>query len=192
MDVWNIHAYVLNEASCDMYPDNCWGAGIPAGLADTVGLYVDIHHASQNANFSNAQYHLVALRAWMAQHGQQNKPLIITEMGVNFPPQWCLQNGECPFTPQQVRDRYMYPALVISSYPRRMPRPAIRWMNTGWFSAGTGTVSTMKHPGDQGEQEFNGNLFWSGFETAPRGLSTLGSYYQQYVRDLPNGSAKPY
>ena len=32
VDIWNIHAFILRERSCEYYPEDCWGAEIPPGI----------------------------------------------------------------------------------------------------------------------------------------------------------------
>ncbi|NLE46466.1 MAG: hypothetical protein GX620_17255, partial [Chloroflexi bacterium] len=49
VDVWNIHAFILNEVSCEYDPSNCWGAEIPPGIDWGVGEIFDIQ---DNDNFA--------------------------------------------------------------------------------------------------------------------------------------------
>ncbi len=84
VDIWNIHGFVLQEKSCSAYPpDQCSGAGIPAGLTETVGVtYADLYAAAMN--FMTVEANIGALRSWMKDHGQQNKPLYVSEYGVLY------------------------------------------------------------------------------------------------------------
>jgi hypothetical protein len=76
VDVWNTHAFVLNERKND------WGAEIPAGLADTIGLLVS---PSDNDRLDLFQQQIIRIRTWMRAKGERNKPLYITEFGINMP-----------------------------------------------------------------------------------------------------------
>ncbi len=202
VDVWNVHVYVYNEKSCVAYPDDCWGADIPAGLTATVGRIFKIR---DHKNFSLAYQMLLNWRSWMKNHGQQQKPLITSEYGVVLP-EWVQdpeQPGVVQFSPAQIRDSFMYPSfnyfmnqtssdLGFTADGNRLMQ---RW---AWWS--------MDY--DDGEcdmgvfyPENNGNLFNSGLgpslqptncSFAPRGLAALGTYWRQYVQPIPAGSAKPF
>lgn len=182
VDVWNVHAFVLNEDS------TTWGAGIPAGLSDTSGMLIS---PVQNKDFTIAEGHIIALRTWMQQHGQRNKPLIITEYGVNIPASWGCPEVGCPFSPAQVRDSFMYPSFNFFlnttdpniGFPADGNRLVQRW---NWYSLDDDTLDGT------GQQAYNGNLFWSGFSGNPQGLAPLGTYWQQYVQSLPPGATQPY
>lgn len=188
VDVWNIHAFVLNEVSCAYDPNNCWGAGIPAGMTENSGLLIT---PEQNKDFTIAQGHIVALRTWMQQHGQRDKPLIITEYGVNIPEWWGCP-GTCPFTADQVRDSYMYPSFNYFlnttndtfGFPADGNRLVQRW---NWYSFDDDALQPDSRQG------FNGNLFSSGLNAGhPMGIVPLGTYWKQYVQPLPPGATKPY
>ena len=134
VDVWNIHLYVLQEVK------GSWGADIPPGFSETSGAQYTLEDSK---DFSKAWAQIVALRTWMKDHGQQNKPLIISEYGVLFPawvdcPAYPDTIG-CPFTPEQVRDSFMYPSFdaflnqtdANIGYPTDGNRLVQRW---NWFS----------------------------------------------------------
>jgi hypothetical protein len=188
VDVWNIHAFVLNEQS------GSWGAGIPAGMSETSGMVIT---PEQNKDFTIAQGHIVALRTWMQQHGQRDKPLIITEYGVNIPESWYywqdLWTKIYPFTAEKVRDSFMYPSFnyflnttdANIGFPADGNRLVQRW---NWYSFDDDTIDA-----GTGQQAFNGNLFWSGLNVGhPSGIAPLGTYWRQYVQSLPPGAGKPY
>jgi hypothetical protein len=93
VDVWNTHAFVLNEKKND------WGAEIPAGLTDTSGLSIK---PSDNDRLDLFQQEIIRLRTWMRDKGERNKPLYITEFGINMP--------EYYVSPAEVR-AFMYGAF---------------------------------------------------------------------------------
>ena len=197
VDVWNIHLYVLREEK------NGWGADIPPGFNETSG---ELYTILDNKDFTKAWPQIVSLRTWMKDHGQQNKPLIITEYGVNMPawvecPAYPDPTG-CPFTPEQVRDSMMYPSFdaflnqtdANIGYPADGNRLVQRW---NWWS-----VDYDDGNCDNGVffEFYNGTLFNSGLgPSSPptcsfpaQGISSLGTYWKQYVQNLPVGSTKPY
>lgn len=186
VDVWNVHGFVLQEVRGQ------FGADIPAGLTETVGMQYSI---IDNKNFSLARTNIIALRTWMQQHGQQNKPLIISEYSVNYPDSICDPTGYyCfpgTFSPTQVRDSMMYPSFTyflttgISStigFPQDGYRLVQRW---NWYSFDDDSTSG-------GIQNYNGNLFYSGLYANPQGVAPLGSYWKTYVQPLAPSPNPPY
>ncbi len=179
VDVWNVHAFVLREER------GSWGADIPAGF------YVDrgeLYGVMDNRDFSIAWQHIRAFRTWMKEKGQQNKPLIITEYGVNMPPHFA------GFSAEEVRDYFMYPSFnhflnqtdPDIGYPADAYRLVQRW---NWYSLDD---DSGKIEDGQYHQFYNGNLLYSGLGANALGLSPLGSYWQAYVGKLPPASAPAY
>jgi len=193
VDIWNIHLYVLQEVK------GSFGADIPPGFTQTRGEQYAI---LDNQDFSKAWAQIVSLRTWMKDHGQQDKPLIISEVGVTYPawvddqcPAYSATTA-CPLSPEQVRDNFMVPLIdsflnqtdAAIGYPVDGNRLVQRW---NWFSLDY----------DDGYCDagvfyafYNGNLFHSGLGPAnppancsfpARGLTALGAYWMQYVQKLP-------
>jgi hypothetical protein len=91
VDVWNVHAFVLREArrgySAVCAPPGAkekgdWGAGIPPGVSDNCGQWIEIDELDRHDLF---QEQIVRFRTWMRDHGQQNKELVVSEYGILFP-----------------------------------------------------------------------------------------------------------
>jgi hypothetical protein len=82
VDVWNIHAFILNERSCTYYPEDCWGADVPPGINVPEG---NVYGIQDNDNLAIFKQFVVDFRQWMAANGYQERPLIITEYGVLMP-----------------------------------------------------------------------------------------------------------
>jgi len=79
--LWNIHLYAFREVACD------YGAGTPPGASGNGWpyewwLWSDADLAAQ---------HLRDMRQWMADRGERDKPLIVTEFGQLMPDDgsWC-------------------------------------------------------------------------------------------------------
>ena len=85
VDVWNIHAFILNEVSCTYYPEECWGADVPPGIDVPEGNRYDIQ---DNDNLVIFKQFIVDFRQWMADRGYKERPLIITEFGVLMPEEY--------------------------------------------------------------------------------------------------------
>ena len=82
VDVWNIHAFILNERSCTYFPDDCWGADVPPGIDAPEGMRYGVQ---DNDNLVIFKQFIVDFRQWMADRGYKERPLIITEYGVLMP-----------------------------------------------------------------------------------------------------------
>ena len=82
VDVWNIHAFILNERSCTSFPDDCWGADVPPGINVPEG---ERYGVQDNDSLVIFKQFIVDFRKWMADRGYKERPLIITEYGVLMP-----------------------------------------------------------------------------------------------------------
>ncbi len=80
IDIWTVHAYVLPE-------NESWGVGIPPGL-DGFAQEGRIYTIADHGNLEIFAAQLRAFRHWMAQQGYQDKPLLVTEFGILFPPNY--------------------------------------------------------------------------------------------------------
>ena len=85
VDLWNIHAFILNEASCTYFPEDCWGADVPPGIDAHEGMRYGIQ---DNDSLDIFKQYIVTFRQWMADRGYRERPLIITEYGVLMPEEY--------------------------------------------------------------------------------------------------------
>jgi hypothetical protein len=76
VDVWNVHNFILREER------DSWGVDIPPGMSEQSGVLREIDQHDDLAIFK-AQ--LVDFRRWMAEHGYQDRPLIVSEYGILMP-----------------------------------------------------------------------------------------------------------
>jgi hypothetical protein len=76
VDVWNVHNFILREER------DSWGVDIPPGMEEDTGTLREIADHDDLAIF---RQQLVDFRRWMKAHGQQNKPLIVSEYGILMP-----------------------------------------------------------------------------------------------------------
>jgi hypothetical protein len=124
VDVWNIHTFVLREDRRD------WGVNIPPGFEiQHRGMLWEV---ADHDRLDLVEEQVWLMREWMAAHGQQDKPLWITEYGILMP-------EEYGFTANAVQeflvgsfnlfDSLMDPAL---GYPADNNRLVQRW---NWYSA---------------------------------------------------------
>jgi hypothetical protein len=148
VDVWNVHNFVLREEH------DSWGVDIPSGMPDQTGQLREIADHDDMAIF---RQQIVDFRRWMAERGQRDKPLVVTEYGILMP-------NEYGFPPDRV-ERFMLdtfeffrtavdPAL---GYPADGNRLVQRWC---WFSLADARYPTgdLVLP-DTGELTPLGNAF---------------------------------
>jgi hypothetical protein len=76
IDVWNVHAFTLREER------DSWGVDIPPGMADDLAIEYEI---DDHDDLEILRQNLIDFRAWMADRGYGDKPLIISEYGILMP-----------------------------------------------------------------------------------------------------------
>jgi hypothetical protein len=76
VDIWNVHAFILREEL------DSWGVGIPPGMEVTQGKLYEI---GDHADLTIFKQQIVDFRRWMAERGQRDKPLIVSEYGILMP-----------------------------------------------------------------------------------------------------------
>ncbi len=122
VDVWTLHAYILNEQR------DSWGAGIPAGFSDMVGETVEV---DQHDDMGIFRQRLLRFRQWMAARGYRERELAVTEYGILMPPDY-------GFEPERVRS-FMWESF---DYFRTATDPEVGLLSDGnrlvqrwaWFS----------------------------------------------------------
>ena len=94
IDIYSLHAYMLNELP--IYgPDGkmqSWGAGVPIGYDPATWPAPEEIHPERGETYkvydiNLFKTHIIAFRQWVADQGEQDKPVYITEFGVLFPPE---------------------------------------------------------------------------------------------------------
>jgi hypothetical protein len=174
VDVWNMHLYVLPEATTTGAPNGVANialgtdpslairesGGNPA-LCGTAGVYCFAQHDSMAA----FQAQVRGMRTWMQAHGQQQKPLILSEYSQILPyltnpndPNSCFkdENGNC-FTSQRVTNF----ANATADYFETEASPTLGYATDGgrlvqqalWFAMNypaAGVVSNLVTPSGSG------------------------------------------
>jgi hypothetical protein len=164
VDVWNMHLYVLpevEEKDGQLRPSNAGvalGTDIELGMrrssgspTDCMDPHDDIYCRAEHDSMAIFERQVQAMRQWMKDHGQQNKPLIISEYSILW--RYRLENGRCLedefgncFDPNRVSDfmRYGFDYLNNATdprlgYPLDGDRLVQQWM---WFSLHNGVNAT--------------------------------------------------
>jgi hypothetical protein len=88
VDVWSIHNFILNEASCDHFGSLslCWGADMPPGSDKIEGFRIKFPeelHVTRDPEVFKTQ--LLRFRNWMNANGYQGVPVYLSEYGVLLP-----------------------------------------------------------------------------------------------------------
>lgn len=156
VDVWNIHTFILREER------DSWGVSIPPGFDDVQqGILWEIE---DHDDLDLLHQQVVDFRRWMVDHGQRNKPLIVTEYGILMP-------EEYGFPPESVADfmRRSFDLLLITSdaetgYPADGNRLVQRFL---WYS-----LSDTNYP--------TGNLV----DPVTGALTPLGQAFAEYANGL--------
>lgn len=157
VDVWNMHVYILPEKRAD---GTGTGAHIALGTDPALAILEsggdpalcpleNVYCYAEHDDLDIFAEQVVAMRTWMQEHGQQDKPLILSEFSILYvfmdydnyqnPTTCYLQDeyGNC-FTPQRVSD-FMVAAFDYLEgaadpnlgYPRDNNRLVQQWM---WYS----------------------------------------------------------
>jgi hypothetical protein len=174
VDVWNTHLYILPELLPNGSAPNGI-SGIAVGTDPALGIREsggdknrcadpNVYCFAEHDDINEFARQVVAMRTWMKAHGQQDKPLILSEYSLLYPydvdndPPGCWvrdEYGNC-FTPTRVRDfmnrsmDYMESAADPAlGYPRDGNRLVQRWL---WFSlyfTGAGAASSLLDSSEQ-------------------------------------------
>ncbi|MGC9350060.1 MAG: Ig-like domain-containing protein [Anaerolineae bacterium] len=81
-DAWHIHSFILREASCEAYPDSCWGADVPRGFDVPAG---ELYTLDDIADLDIFKARIWEFRQWMRDRGYRDTALLITEYSTLLP-----------------------------------------------------------------------------------------------------------
>ena len=175
VDGWAIHAFLLNERSCDAYNHDiniCWGAEIPPGIDAIDG---EIRSPEDNARLDLFTQGIVRFRTWMASTGYRNTPLYVTEYGVLMPPVFGFPVTKVNDYMSKTFDYMLTTQDETLGYPADDNRLVQRF---SWFSTF--------------DPDFNGYLYQSTDAehpmTPPFELSAIGEHYRDYAAQMEESS----
>ena len=173
VDVWSIHNQILQEK----VPG--WGCEIPPGIDATEG---QLYSVWDNANLDIFKEHILAFRQWMYDHGQREKPLIISEYGVLMPSEY-LGGGDKLYGDQVVRDfmtgSFDYLLATrdpLLGCPTDGNRLVQKW---AWYSLNNKLISA-----DDLDGGFNGSLFDWRHSSFPGVLTQFGEAFARHTAPL--------
>jgi len=179
VDVWNMHIYILPEAELSGAPNGIANVALgtdPAlakrgpGANKSQCALDDIYCYAEHDSMAIFDEQVRAMRRWMFDHGQQNKPLILSEFSILYP---CLDpdaHGNCgylrdefgnDFDERRVKNWLAATTTYLESasdpvlgYPADNHRLVQQW---AWFSinneGGPGDVSDLVRKSTSGTLE---------------------------------------
>lgn len=161
VDVWNVHGFILQEDR------HSWGCQIPCGIedVDTGTLYgIDDHD-----NMTIFKQQIVAFRQWMKEHGERNKPLIVTEYGILFPLYLGYNEARVESFMLATFDYFVTASDRSYGYPSDCGRLVQGWC---WYSLD--------------DSSFEGHDSYSHlFDPDTKQITQLGTAYGDYTDSLP-------
>lgn len=163
VDVWNTHAFILREVY------GSWGASTPPGVDPSCAMDYPVRDGD---NVDILRDHVIAMRQWMKDKGEQGKPLIISEYGVLWP-EWFADEDGRTFPPVRV-SHFMtqtFELFLGETYPEvGHPEDEYRLVQAwAWYSLSD-------------DQNYNGYLFHSDSGE----ISPMGQTYANYTEGLSN------
>ena len=177
VDVWNTHVQILQEKR------GSWGCGIPAGLDYDEGeLYTIMDNADPQIFIQLVQ----DFRRWMADHGEQDKPLLISEFGVLMPSEYLGQGSRAAgdiIVMQFMTEAFDFLRLASdesTGYPGDDYHLVQRWL---WYSLNEPYYDFETQTG------MNGALFEA---DDPTQLTVLGRHWVSYMDALAGGGHELY
>lgn len=161
VDVWNVHGFILQEHRYS------WGCQIPCGIydVDTGMLYgVDDHD-----NMTIFRQQIVAFRQWMKDHGERNKPLVVTEYGILFPDYLGYYEPRVKSFMLATFDYFLTASNPSYGYPADCGKLVQGW---AWYSLDD------KYFEDH-------NSYSHLFDPVTKAITDLGTAYGDYTSSLP-------
>lgn len=123
VDVWNIHVFVLREEA------GSWGVDIPPGFDDvTEGVLWDV---DDHDDLRLVENQVRLMRHWMAERGERQKPLIISEYGILMPNDYGFPPDRVATFMQESFDLFQRLSDPDLGYSADDDRLVQRWV---WFS----------------------------------------------------------
>jgi hypothetical protein len=122
VDVWNVHNFILREER------DSWGVDIPPGMDADTGVLREIDDHDDMDIFRSQ---IVAFRRWLADHGQRDRPLVVSEYGILMPSDYGFDDERVQAFMHATFDLFLTAVDGEVGYPADDNR-LVQWWN--WFS----------------------------------------------------------
>lgn len=166
VDVWNVHGFILREKR---YPPDHWGCQIPCGITDVdTGI---LYEVDDHDNMTFFKQQIVAFRQWMNDHGERDKPLIVTEYGILMPDIYGFDEPRVQAFMLATFDYFLTASNPSYGYPADCGKLVQGW---AWYSLD-----------DAHFQEPFYNSYSHLFDPDTKTISNLGIAYGNYTSSLP-------
>ncbi|HJX38448.1 MAG TPA: hypothetical protein VJ714_07605 [Anaerolineae bacterium] len=161
VDVWNVHGFILQEKK------DSWGCQIPCGIKGvTEGM---LYTVEDHDNMTIFRRQIRDFRIWMKDHGERNKPLIVSEYGILMPSDLGFDEPRVQAFMLATFDYFLNAKVDWLGYPADENRLVQAW---AWYSLD--------------DDHFEGNDTRSHlFNPITKQLTSLGRAYQDYTSSLP-------
>ncbi len=161
VDVWNVHGFILPEKK------NSWGCQIPCGIEGvTEGMQYTI---DDHDNMTIFRQQIRDFRIWMNDHGERNKPLIISEYGIILPEELGFDEPQVEAFMLATFDYFLNTKVSWLGYPADENRLVQAW---AWYSLD--------------DDQFEGYTSRSNlFNPTTKQMTALGRAYRDYTASLP-------
>ncbi len=161
VDVWNVHGFVLQEKR------DSWGCQIPCGIDDIdEGMLYGVDDHDNMAIFNKQ---IRDFRKWMKNHGERDKPLIVSEYGILFPSSMGFDEPRVESFMLATFDYFLDTKVGWLGYPDDENRLVQAW---SWYSLD--------------DDSFEGHDTHSHlFDPDTRQITSLGTAYRNYTSSLP-------
>lgn len=157
VDLWNVHNFILREER------DSWGVSIPPGFEDDAGRLFEIHDHDDLRIF---QEQVETFRRWMADHGQRDKPLVISEYGLLMPAEYGFDTPRLQRFLYATFDYLLTATDAETGYPQDGNRLVQWWC---WYS-----LADTMYP--------TGNLF----DPESKEITPLGAAWARYAGRGPS------
>lgn len=150
VDVWNMHAFVLREERTG------WGVNIPPGFY--IEQRGELWDVADHDDLTLVERQIWDMRRWMAERGQRDKPLWITEYGILMPTEYGFDAERVAAFLEGSFELFLNlrdPELGFSEDDNRLVQ---RW---NWYSARDSRYPTGNLFDNYGRSTFIGDAYWS-------------------------------
>lgn len=161
VDIWNVHGFILQEKR------DSWGCQIPCGIDDIdEGM---LYGVDDHDNMAIFKKQIRDFRKWMKNHGERNKPLVVSEYGVLFPSSMGFDEPRVESFMLATFDYLLDTKVRWLGYPDDENRLVQAW---SWYSLD--------------DDSFEGNDTHSHlFDPDTKQITALGTAYRNYTSALP-------
>lgn len=189
VDVWNLHLYILPEVGFDedgkprnsdgkiaLGTDPALAKREPDGPANVECPKNDVYCRAEHDSMSIFKEQIVAIRSWMKNHGQQNKPLFLSEFSLLYP----FVDYDDPINPTQ--------CYLMDEYGQCFTQErVVSFMNKTMDYLETAKSPSLGYPADDNRlvQQFAWYSMWTGSEMSGSSSNLLVDDHDQYAPDAP-------